>query len=129
VLCDCQIALVIFNSNNKLFQYSSGDIDAILKRFQGDTIGPHEKRSNKDVSLTHDVPPATLNPSSPHFLPPLSRGQYLKYNWCVDFWILDWFLDQLGDISRTTLTTRTTVPLPSSLLPCCPLLLRTSFRF
>ena len=50
VLCDCQIALVIFNSNNKLFQYSSGDINAVLERFQKDTIGPHEKRNNKDVS-------------------------------------------------------------------------------
>ena len=50
VLCDCQIALVIFNSNNKLFQYSSGDISAVLERFQKDTIGPHEKRNNKDVS-------------------------------------------------------------------------------
>ena len=49
VLCDCQIALVIFNSNNKLFQYSSGDINHVLTRFKNDTVGPHERRNNKDV--------------------------------------------------------------------------------
>ena len=51
VLCDCQIALVIFNSNNKLFQYSSGDINTVLERFKHDTVGPHERRNNKDVSI------------------------------------------------------------------------------
>ena len=49
VLCDCQIALVIFNSNNKLFQYSSGDIDGVLRRFKDDATGPHERRTNKDL--------------------------------------------------------------------------------
>ncbi|CAO3565679.1 unnamed protein product [Mortierella alpina] len=33
VLCDCQIGLIIFNSNNKLVQYSSHDIDQILLRY------------------------------------------------------------------------------------------------
>ena len=53
VLCDCQIALIIFNSNNKLFQYSSGDINQVLTRFKGDTVGPHEKRNNKDLFNQH----------------------------------------------------------------------------
>ena len=53
VLCDCQIALVIFNSNNKLFQYSSGDIEKVLARFKADTVGPHEKRNNKDLFAQH----------------------------------------------------------------------------
>ena len=53
VLCDCQIALVIFNSNNKLFQYSSGDINQVLTRFKNDTVGPHEKRTNKDLFAQH----------------------------------------------------------------------------
>ena len=53
VLCDCQIALVIFNSNNKLFQYSSGDIEKVLARFKADTVGPHEKRNNKDLIAQH----------------------------------------------------------------------------
>ncbi|ORZ16128.1 hypothetical protein BCR41DRAFT_61030 [Lobosporangium transversale] len=33
VLCDCQIGLIIFNSNNKLVQYSSHNIDSILLRY------------------------------------------------------------------------------------------------
>jgi hypothetical protein len=33
VLCDCQIGLIIFNSSNKLVQYSSHDIDQILLRY------------------------------------------------------------------------------------------------
>ena len=53
VLCDCQIALIIFNSNNTLFQYSSGDINQVLTRFKGDTVGPHEKRNNKDLFNQH----------------------------------------------------------------------------
>lgn len=70
VLCDCQIALVIFNSNNKLFQYSSGDIKAVLERFKNDTLGPHEKRNNKDVSRIAYIasllsPRALLPPPTP----------------------------------------------------------------
>ncbi|KAI8098765.1 uncharacterized protein BX664DRAFT_319549 [Halteromyces radiatus] len=33
VLCGCDIALIIFNSNNKLVQYSSNDIDKVLMRY------------------------------------------------------------------------------------------------
>ncbi|PKK62790.1 SRF-like protein [Rhizophagus irregularis] len=33
VLCDCEIALIIFNSNNKLVQYASTDIDKILLKY------------------------------------------------------------------------------------------------
>lgn len=33
VLCDCQIGLIIFNTNNKLVQYSSHDMDSILLRY------------------------------------------------------------------------------------------------
>ncbi|KAL7992957.1 hypothetical protein Chor_017213 [Crotalus horridus] len=32
VLCDCEIALIIFNSTNRLFQYASTDMDKTLKR-------------------------------------------------------------------------------------------------
>ena len=49
VLCDCDIALVIFNSHNKLFQYSSKDIDSILAKYSKVCHEPHEKRNNTDV--------------------------------------------------------------------------------
>ncbi len=65
VLCDCQIALIIFNSNNKLFQYSSGDINQVLTRFKGDTVGPHEKRNNKDLFNQH-FKNQPRNPAAPN---------------------------------------------------------------
>jgi MADS-box transcription enhancer factor 2A len=52
VLCDCDIALVIFNSHNKLFQYSSKDVDSILAKYSKVCHEPHEKRNNQDVRPT-----------------------------------------------------------------------------
>ena len=37
VLCDCEIAVVIFNSHNKLFQYASSDMDKILLKYTGES--------------------------------------------------------------------------------------------
>lgn len=31
VLCDCEIALIIFSSNNKLYQYASTDMDKVFQ--------------------------------------------------------------------------------------------------
>mmetsp|Transcript_4296 Transcript_4296/g.13764 ORF Transcript_4296/g.13764 Transcript_4296/m.13764 type:complete len:476 (+) Transcript_4296:384-1811(+) len=53
VLCDCDIALVIFNSNNKLFQYASADMDAILGKYTKACAEPHEKRNNQDLFTQH----------------------------------------------------------------------------
>ena len=50
VLCGCEISLVIFNSNGKLFQYSSTDMEAILQRYSRACHEPHEVRNNQDVS-------------------------------------------------------------------------------
>ncbi|KAI7858950.1 hypothetical protein BDC45DRAFT_433537 [Circinella umbellata] len=33
VLCDCQVALIIFNTHGKLVQYASTDIDRILMQY------------------------------------------------------------------------------------------------
>lgn len=33
VLCDCEIALIIFNNSGKLVQYASTDIDKILMKY------------------------------------------------------------------------------------------------
>jgi hypothetical protein len=49
ILCDCEIALIIFNSNNKLYQYSSTDMDKILLKYT-DYNEPHSPLSNNDVS-------------------------------------------------------------------------------
>ena len=44
VLCDCEIALIIFNSSNRLFQYASTDMDRVLLKYtqtQRSPEGPH----------------------------------------------------------------------------------------
>lgn len=48
VLCDCEIALIIFNSTNKLFQYASTDMDKVLLKYT-EYNEPHESRTNKDI--------------------------------------------------------------------------------
>ena len=53
VLCDCDIALVIFNSNSKLFQYSSSEIETILEKYARMEVEPHEKRNNHDLFNQH----------------------------------------------------------------------------
>ena len=76
VLCDCEIALIIFNGSNKLFQYASTDMDKVLLKYT-EYNEPHESRTNKDIievsaplvhpSLHHfSSTPSPLNPSQPH---------------------------------------------------------------
>ncbi|CAG9538316.1 unnamed protein product [Cercopithifilaria johnstoni] len=48
VLCDCEIALIIFNSTNKLFQYASTDMDKVLLKYT-EYNEPHESRTNGDI--------------------------------------------------------------------------------
>ena len=54
VLCDCEIALIIFSSSNKLYQYASTDMDKVLLKYT-EYNEPHESLTNKniiDVSFT-----------------------------------------------------------------------------
>jgi hypothetical protein len=48
VLCDCEIALIIFNSTNRLFQYASTDMDKVLLRYT-EHSEPNETRTNNDI--------------------------------------------------------------------------------
>ncbi|XP_077320310.1 myocyte-specific enhancer factor 2D isoform X5 [Lithobates pipiens] len=48
VLCDCEIALIIFNHTNKLFQYASTDMDKVLLKYT-EYNEPHESRTNADI--------------------------------------------------------------------------------
>uniref|UniRef100_A0A0X3Q0E5 Myocyte-specific enhancer factor 2C n=2 Tax=Schistocephalus solidus TaxID=70667 RepID=A0A0X3Q0E5_SCHSO len=48
VLCDCEIALIIFNSSKRLFQYASSDIDQVLLRYT-EYSQPQESKNNKDI--------------------------------------------------------------------------------
>lgn len=61
VLCDCEIALIIFNSSNKLFQYASTDMDKVLLKYT-EYNEPHESRTNSDIVEVSTVsPPFKLN--------------------------------------------------------------------
>ncbi|XP_060131221.1 myocyte-specific enhancer factor 2B [Zootoca vivipara] len=51
VLCDCEIALIIFNSANRLFQYASTDMDKVLLKYT-EYSEPHESRTNADILET-----------------------------------------------------------------------------
>lgn len=48
VLCDCEIALIIFTTNNKLYQYASSDMDKVLLKYTeyNDTV---VSQTNKDI--------------------------------------------------------------------------------
>lgn len=59
VLCDCEIALIIFNSANRLFQYASTDMDRVLLKYT-EYSEPHESRTNTDIL---EVPLGTFLPS------------------------------------------------------------------
>uniref|UniRef100_A0A8C2V5T0 Myocyte enhancer factor 2B n=1 Tax=Chinchilla lanigera TaxID=34839 RepID=A0A8C2V5T0_CHILA len=51
VLCDCEIALIIFNGANRLFQYASTDMDRVLLKYT-EYSEPHESRTNADILET-----------------------------------------------------------------------------
>jgi len=50
ILCNCQISLVIFNSENQLFEYCSTDPRFILQRYCQVALLPHEKLTNQDYN-------------------------------------------------------------------------------
>lgn len=49
ILCDCEIALIIFTSANKLYQYASSDMDKVLLKYTeyNDTV---VSQTNKDIA-------------------------------------------------------------------------------
>ncbi|XP_060038340.1 myocyte-specific enhancer factor 2B isoform X2 [Erinaceus europaeus] len=71
VLCDCEIALIIFNGANRLFQYASTDMDRVLLKYT-EYSEPHESRTNADIlqtlkrrGLGLDVPEPDEGPQGP----------------------------------------------------------------
>ncbi|CAO3600541.1 unnamed protein product [Absidia cylindrospora] len=60
VLCDCEVALIIFNNNGKLVQYASTEIDKILMKYT-EYNEPHESKSNHDFMNASDVDDGKLD--------------------------------------------------------------------
>lgn len=49
VLCKCEIAIIIFSSNKKLYQYASTDMDKILMQYT-EYREPYEYKNNADMN-------------------------------------------------------------------------------
>uniref|UniRef100_A0A8C1HDH6 Myocyte enhancer factor 2A n=1 Tax=Cyprinus carpio TaxID=7962 RepID=A0A8C1HDH6_CYPCA len=76
VLCDCEIALIIFNSSNKLFQYASTDMDKVLLKYT-EYNEPHESRTNSDIVEPTALPPQNF---SMHVAVPVTNPNAMSYN-------------------------------------------------
>uniref|UniRef100_A0A8C5IN97 Myocyte enhancer factor 2B n=1 Tax=Junco hyemalis TaxID=40217 RepID=A0A8C5IN97_JUNHY len=69
VLCDCEIALIIFNSTNRLFQYASTDMDKVLLKYT-EYSEPHESRTNSDIlEVAPGAAPGRAVPGDPLTVP------------------------------------------------------------
>ncbi|XP_053330991.1 myocyte-specific enhancer factor 2C isoform X4 [Spea bombifrons] len=83
VLCDCEIALIIFNSTNKLFQYASTDMDKVLLKYT-EYNEPHESRTNSDIvealNKKENKACESPDPDSSYALTPRTEEKYKKIN-------------------------------------------------
>ncbi|XP_029422478.1 myocyte-specific enhancer factor 2C isoform X2 [Nannospalax galili] len=83
VLCDCEIALIIFNSTNKLFQYASTDMDKVLLKYT-EYNEPHESRTNSDIvealNKKENKGCESPDPDSSFALTPRTEEKYKKIN-------------------------------------------------
>ncbi|XP_069746677.1 myocyte enhancer factor 2cb isoform X2 [Narcine bancroftii] len=83
VLCDCEIALIIFNSTNKLFQYASTDMDKVLLKYT-EYNEPHESRTNSDIvealNKKENKGCDSPDPDSSYALTPRTEEKYKKIN-------------------------------------------------
>ncbi|XP_032873142.1 myocyte-specific enhancer factor 2C isoform X2 [Amblyraja radiata] len=83
VLCDCEIALIIFNSTNKLFQYASTDMDKVLLKYT-EYNEPHESRTNSDIvealNKKENKGCDSPDPDSSYALTPRTEEKYQKIN-------------------------------------------------
>jgi len=54
LLCDCEIALIIYNSKGRLSEYASFDMDDILLRYTDcDPLDNHESFKNEDYNILY----------------------------------------------------------------------------
>ncbi|KAK2760708.1 hypothetical protein FQN54_001943 [Arachnomyces sp. PD_36] len=86
VLCSVDVAVIIFGHNKKLYEYSSGDINETLGRYQFQYGQPHEhkgpgdfsgKRGEMDDDDDEDIspPPEEIVPQSHSMVPPHMQNQ------------------------------------------------------
>ncbi|XP_072402797.1 myocyte-specific enhancer factor 2 isoform X1 [Diabrotica undecimpunctata] len=93
VLCDCEIALIIFSSSNKLYQYASTDMDKVLLKYT-EYNEPHESLTNKNIiealnKKEHKngvMSPDSPEPETEYQLTPRTEAKYSKID--EDFQIM-----------------------------------------
>nr|WOV89412.1 Mef2 [Henosepilachna vigintioctopunctata] len=85
VLCDCEIALIIFSSSNKLYQYASTDMDKVLLKYT-EYNEPHESLTNKNIiealnKKEHKngvMSPDSPEPETEYQLTPRTEAKYTR---------------------------------------------------
>ncbi|CRL01656.1 CLUMA_CG014878, isoform B [Clunio marinus] len=81
VLCDCEIALIIFSSSNKLYQYASTDMDKVLLKYT-EYNEPHESLTNKNIiekeNKNGQMSPESPEPDDSYTLTPRTEAKYNK---------------------------------------------------
>lgn len=102
VLCDCEIALIIFSSSNKLYQYASTDMDKVLLKYT-EYNEPHESLTNKNI-IEKENKNGTMSPDSPepedsYTLTPRTEAKYNKID--EDFQIMMQRNQQLSECPAT----------------------------
>ncbi|XP_049817694.1 myocyte-specific enhancer factor 2 isoform X2 [Aethina tumida] len=135
VLCDCEIALIIFSSSNKLYQYASTDMDKVLLKYT-EYNEPHESLTNKNI-IEKEHKNGVMSPDSPependYQLTPRTEAKYSKID--EDFQMMlqrNQLNGQRGSMSSSNYSQPVSVPVnisysDSGLLQSSPQMAHTS---
>ncbi|XP_028325725.1 myocyte-specific enhancer factor 2D isoform X5 [Gouania willdenowi] len=111
VLCDCEIALIIFNHSNKLFQYASTDMDKVLLKYT-EYNEPHESRTNADIiealNKKEHRDSESPDPEEPFSLTPRTEEKYKKIDEEFDKMMQNYRLS--STVQQPTFSMPVTVP-------------------
>ncbi|XP_049309143.1 myocyte-specific enhancer factor 2 isoform X8 [Bactrocera dorsalis] len=121
VLCDCEIALIIFSSSNKLYQYASTDMDKVLLKYT-EYNEPHESLTNKNI-IEKENKNGVMSPDSPEqeadfTLTPRTEAKYNKID--EDFQLMIQRTQMGGasasgrNLGNTNYTLPVSVPVPGA---------------
>ena len=61
ILCGCEIGIIIFSANNRLFQYASDDMDRVISRYVSSN-DHSEYRTNTDIEPVNNINEVDCNP-------------------------------------------------------------------
>lgn len=53
-LCHCDVGIIFFSRNNKLYQYASSDMDQVLQRY-AEFSQPDESFTSEDIRLVGSI--------------------------------------------------------------------------